>query len=178
MTRDEVKKVLMVIQAAYPNYNPQDKTVAINIWYSMTKQFDYETAQMALKTFIATDTSGFAPSIGQFIECAYNVQAPNGLNELEAWGLVREAIKDGYYNASKGFDSLPDDVKEAVGGAGQIHAWSQCTTDHVVSSVQNAFIKSYRSVLAKKKKMEKLPIDVRKSIESSKYAEIEKKAVV
>ena len=75
--------------------------------------------------------------------------------------MVREAISDGYYNASKGFDSLPEDVKKAVGGAGQIHAWSQCSTDHVSTIVQSAFIKSYRSVIKEKKHNEKIPKSIK-----------------
>ena len=33
MTRDDVKKILMMMSAAYPNFKPQDKTVTINTWY-------------------------------------------------------------------------------------------------------------------------------------------------
>ena len=174
MTRDETKKILMVVQAAFPNYNPPDKTVAVNVWHSFLQDFDYNSAQIALKVYISTDTSGFAPSIGQLIDCIYSTRKTDGLTEIEAWNLVREAISDGYYNASKGFDSLPKEVQKAVGGAGQIHAWSQCSTDHVSTIVQSAFIKSYRSVLKEKKHNEKVPKSVKMLLNGVDQSELEK----
>ena len=47
MTRDEVINILMVIQAAYPNYKPQDKTVAVNTWYMMLKDYEKEVVEAA-----------------------------------------------------------------------------------------------------------------------------------
>ena len=68
MTRDETIELLMMVQAAFPNYKPQDKTVAVNTWFLMLADYPYQQVQMALKAYIATDTSGFAPSIGQIID--------------------------------------------------------------------------------------------------------------
>ena len=58
----------MMVQAAFPNYKPPDKTVAVNTWFLMLSDYPYQQVQMALKAYIATDTSGFAPSIGQIID--------------------------------------------------------------------------------------------------------------
>ena len=67
MTREDVIKMLMIVQASYPNYKPPDKTITVNMWHEMLQEYDEASAMSALKEFIKTDTSGFAPSIGQIV---------------------------------------------------------------------------------------------------------------
>ena len=57
MTRDETIKILMVVQAAYPNYKPQNKTVAVNVWTEMLSDIPYEQVSVAVKAYIQTNTS-------------------------------------------------------------------------------------------------------------------------
>lgn len=93
MTRDSVIKLLMMIQAAYPNYKPPDKTIAVNMWYEMLKECDEASVIMGLKEFIKTDTSGFAPSIGQIISKMETVQRRNQISELESMLLAEGGMK-------------------------------------------------------------------------------------
>lgn len=95
MTRDEVIKLLMMIQAAYPNYKPTDKTITVNMWYEMLKEYDENSVMFGLKDFIKTDTSGFAPSIGQIISKMEIVQKRMKMAELEAQLLEQSAIRIG-----------------------------------------------------------------------------------
>ena len=92
MTRDETKQLLMMIQAAFPNYKIPDKSVAVNTWYIMLKDYDYKVVETALRTYIATDTSGFACSIGQIISLIQKCTVQEQLGEMEAWSLVRKEI--------------------------------------------------------------------------------------
>ena len=67
MTRDEVKKIIMVVMASYPNWKPNDLSFTVDVWYMMLCDYTYNDVAKALKTYITTDTSGFAPSIGQLV---------------------------------------------------------------------------------------------------------------
>ena len=93
MTRDDVIKLLMMVQAAYPNYKPPDKTITVNMWHEMLKECDENSVMMGLKEFIRMDTSGFAPSIGQIISKMETVQRRMQINELEAKLLEESGVR-------------------------------------------------------------------------------------
>lgn len=168
MTREETIELLMMVQAAFPNYKPQDKTVAVNTWFLMLSDYPYQQVQMALKAYIATDTSGFAPRIGQIIDKIQMITNPAELNEMEAWSLVSKALRNGNYKSREEFEKLPDLVKEAVGSPENIHNWAQSDIKNIESVIQSNFIKSYRLVMSRQKEIQKLPKDIKSMISGNK----------
>lgn len=165
MTRDEIKEMLMVIQAAYPNYKPQDKTVAVNTWYMMLKDYEKEVVEAALKIYIASDTSGFAPAIGQLIDKINTVTAPPELNSMTAWGLVSKALRNGCYGAEQEFEKLPMTVKRAVGSPDNLRHWAQSDSKSIETVIQSNFIRTYEAEVRRKNEAAKTPPDVRALIE-------------
>lgn len=93
MTREDVIKLLMMVQAAYPNYKPPDKTVTVNMWHEMLKECDETSVMMGLKEFIKTDTSGFAPSIGQIISKMETVEKRIQISDLESRLLAESSMR-------------------------------------------------------------------------------------
>lgn len=167
MTRDETIKLLMVIQSAYPNFKPPDKTVAVDTWYTMLRDMDYNVVQMGLRAYITSDTSGFAPSIGQLINTIYLTQNPQELNEMEAWALVSKALRNGYYGAVEEFDNLPPLVQKAVGTPDNLRNWSQTNTESVENVIQSNFMRSYRTVVKREEEIKKMPANVQALIENA-----------
>lgn len=168
MTRDETIELLMMVQAAFPNYKPQDKTVAVNTWFLMLSDYPYQQVQMALKAYISTDTSGFAPSIGQIIDKMQMINSHAEQNEMEAWSLVSKALRNGNYKSREEFEKLPDLVKEAVGSPENIHNWAQSDIKSIESVIQSNFIKSYRLVVSRQKEIQKLPKEIKAMISGNK----------
>ena len=166
MTRTETIKLLMVIQSAYPNFKPPDKTVAVDAWYTMLKDMDYNVVQMGLRAYITSDTSGFAPSIGQLINTMYTIQNPQELNEMEAWALVSKALRNGYYGAVEEFNNLPPLVQKAVGSPDNLRNWAQTDSESIENVVQSNFMRSYRLVVNRENEIKKMPADVRTLIEN------------
>lgn len=164
MTRDEVIDLQMVMQAAYPNYKPPDKTVAVNTWLMMLEEYDKRSVMMAIKAYIATDTSGFAPSIGQVIDKIKSITTPKSMSEIEAWSLVRKAISDSGYNATARFNELPVTCQRAVGSPAQLRMWAQDTefNENVVSS---NFMRCYRSEIARQREIDRMPSEIRQMID-------------
>ena len=158
----------MMVQAAFPNYKPPDKTVAVNTWFLMLSDYPYQQVQMALKAYIATDTSGFAPSIGQIIDKMQMINSHAEQNEMEAWSLVSKALRNGNYKSKEEFEKLPDLVKEAVGSPENIHNWAQSDINSVESVIQSNFIKSYRLVVNRQKEIQKLPKEIKDMISGNK----------
>lgn len=160
MSRDDVKKILMMIQAAYPNFKPDNKTVTINTWDMMLKEYEYIDVENALRAYISTDSSGFAPSIGQIIGEMQHVNSPPAINEMQAWAMVRQAINNSSRHSVDEFNKLPSTVQRAIGQASQLRMWAldDGFNEQVISS---NFMRSYRAEVQRESEYRKLPRDIR-----------------
>ena len=166
MTETEVRKLLAMTQAVYPNYNPPSKEAAVNAWLMCLSEYDNNAVMAAFKAYITTDTSGFAPSIGQLLDKLHAIQNPQELNEMEAWSLVSKALRNGYYGAAEEFNNLPPLVQKAVGSPDNLRNWSQTDTNSIENVVQSNFMRSYRLVVNRENEIKKMPADVRTLIEN------------
>ena len=166
MTETEVRKLLAMTQAVYPNYNPPSKEAAVNAWLMCLSEYDNNVVMAAFKAYITTDTSGFAPSIGQLLDKLHAIQNPQELNEMEAWSLVSKALRNGYYGAVEEFNNLPPLVQKAVGSPDNLRNWSQTDSESIENVVQSNFMRSYRLVVNRENEIKKMPADVRTLIEN------------
>lgn len=165
MTRDETKKIIRIIADSYPNYKPSDISETIDVWHMMLEEFSYQQVAVALKAYILTDTSGFAPSIGQLVGKMQMVSHPNELNEMEAWSLVSQALKNGYYGAEEEFAKLPELVQKAVGTPANLRAWAHTDESSIENVVQSNFMRTYRTVVKRENECAKLPPSIKNLIE-------------
>lgn len=166
MTRDETVKIIRIMCDCYPNYKPSNLSETVDVWNMMLEEYSYSQISMALKAYVHSDTSGFAPSIGQLINTIYTIQNPQELNEMEAWFLVSRALRNGYYGAVEEFDNLPPLVQKAVGTPDNLRNWSQTNTDSVENVIQSNFMRSYRTVVKREEEIKKMPADVQALIEN------------
>lgn len=163
MTRDETIKILMVIQAAYPNYKPPDKTVAVNVWAEMLSDIPYEKVSAAVKMYIQTDTSGFAPSVGDVRERVCDIFAKeDDLNETAAWSLVLKAIRRSTYYSEEEFAKLPATVKRAVASPKQLREWAtlEDVDGKTLTVIQSNFQRTFRVEQQRERDRNKLSPDV------------------
>ena len=166
MTRDETVKIIRIMCDCYPNYKPSNLSETVDVWNMMLEEYSYSQISTALKTYVHSDTSGFAPSIGQLINKLHEVQSPQELNEMEAWSLVSKALRNGYYGAIEEFNNLPPLVQKAVGSPDNLRNWSQTDTNSIENVVQSNFMRSYRLVVNRENEIKKMPADVRTLIEN------------
>lgn len=132
----------------------------------VTEEYTYEQVDIALRSYMKTNTSGFAPTPGQIIDKIHTMTQPQELNEMEAWSLVSKAIRNSGYNSVDEFAKLPPLVQKAVGLPSQLRTWAldENYNEEVVSS---NFIKCYRNELAKQRELQKMPQNVRNFIEKA-----------
>ena len=150
MTRDETKKIIMAMAAAYPNYHPMDPRQTVDTWAAMLADYDYNQMVDALQRYILSDRSGFAPSIGQLVGIL--AEKDNQFMEpLAAWALVFKAIGRSGYGSVEEFEKLPPEIQEAVGSAANLYEMSQMDTGTVNSVEQSHFISAYRAVINRRK---------------------------
>jgi len=165
VTRDETKQLLMRISSVYPNWKPQaDLTYIADTWSEYLSEYTYSEMKTALKAYISTDTSGFAPSIGQLIDKLHTINTPEELSEMEAWSLVSKALRNGYYGAEQEFEKLPPLVQKTVGTPSQLRNWALADMESVESVIQSNFMRTYRLVINRKKEISKMPNDIKKMI--------------
>ena len=69
----------------------------------MLSDYTYQQISVALKSYILSDTSGFAPTIGQLVDMVHSVSKPQELNEMEAWSVVSMAIRNSGYRYTEEF---------------------------------------------------------------------------
>lgn len=165
MTEKEVRQLLAMTQAVYPNYNPPSREAAVNAWLMCLSEYDNNVVMAAFKAYMTTNTSGFAPAPGQLIEILQTLTQPSELNELEAWSIVRKALSDSSYNSVERFQELPPIVQKAVGTPQQLKIWA-CDSEFNENVVSSNFIKTYRTEVKRTTELNKMPENVRKLIET------------
>lgn len=166
MTENDTRKVVMTIQAAFPNWKPQaPEEFIVNLWHKFLVSFDKKEVGRAVQAYIATDTTGFAPSIGQIIDKIHVIIEPEQVNDMQAWNLVAKAIQNSSYNAKAEFERLPLVVQKAVGCEQQLKAWA--SDENFNSSVVSSnFIKTYRQVVNRERELAKMPVEIKQLIKS------------
>lgn len=151
---------------SYPNYKPNNISETVDVWQMMLSEYTYEQISVALKAYILSDTSGFAPSIGQLVCKMQSITKPQELNEMEAWSIVSKAIRNSGYNSIDEFAKLPPLIQKAVGLPDQLRTWAldENYNEQVVSS---NFMRCYRTELARNEELSKMSTDVRSLIDNA-----------
>ena len=163
MTREETVKIIRIMVDSYPNYKPNDISETVDVWHMMLSDYDYNVVAMALKAYILSDTSGFAPCIGQLVAKIQTLTKPQELSETEAWSLVKKAIGNSAYDYVDEFHKLPPIVQKCVGSAYQLKCWAldEDFNEQVASS---NFARSYRVMVARQEEYMKMPQEIREVI--------------
>lgn len=161
MTRNETKEVVMAIYNLFPNWKPSDLSFTVDTWNVFLAEYDKKEVQVALATYVKSNTSGFAPSVGQLIQLLPSVikKEESLLNEAEAWSLVRKAIRKSGYYAEEEYQKLPEAIKKAIGSPSNLRVLA-CNEDYNEEVESSNFKRVYRTVLAREKEIQRMPKQV------------------
>lgn len=83
MTREETVKIIRIMVDSYPNYKPNDISETVDVWQMMLEEYSYQQISQALKEYILTEKTGFAPSIGQLANLVKEQKVRKYFEELE-----------------------------------------------------------------------------------------------
>lgn len=161
MTKDETVQLLMLMSAAYPTFRPEDKQATSNMWHLMLKDYSFTQVQVAFKSYVATSSSAFAPSISQIIDEIHRADTMFAPSESEMWSRVYQAICNSSYNAVTEYNDLPSICQKAVGSPQILKEWSRMDIETVNSVVQSNFLKSYRTEVKRQTDLAKMPNDIK-----------------
>lgn len=149
----------------YPNYKPSNLSETVDVWNMMLEEYSYSQISMALKTYVHSDTSGFAPSIGQLIGKIQAISQPQELDGMAAWGLVSKALRNGTYGAVEEFNKLPPLVKQAVGMPDNLKNWATSDYQTIETVIQSNFLRTYETVVKRANEINRMPDDIKSLIE-------------
>lgn len=163
MTVQDTGKVMDILKGAYPNWNATRSTAIV--WAQMFADDPVELVLAAVKSYIASDTSGFAPVVGQIKKIMIDLQVDD-MNENEAWSLIRKAISNGIYGSVEEYRALPPILQKVVGSPDQLTEWAMLT-DGLDTVVASNVMRSYRKEVDRQKFERALPGDVRLALGSA-----------
>lgn len=83
MTETEAKKIIASMMVSFSNYRPVDVDYVAHEWSKYLSDYTYEKISSALKEYILTEKTGFAPSIGQLVNLAKEQKERKYFEELE-----------------------------------------------------------------------------------------------
>lgn len=173
MTREETTKILAVLRGAYPAFyrdiTKQEAYSTIDLWESMFDEEPYELVAAAVKAFIAGDSKGFPPSIGQVKERIRQITQPDEMTEQEAWSYVSKALRNSTYGSVEEFAKLPPEIQAVVHDPGQLRQWAMAEADEVETVIASNFMRSFRAKQKATKEYMALPTEVKRMMISAGY---------
>lgn len=187
MTIQEMAQIIDILAIEYPQIGSrtdEEKVNMMKLWASMFADEPGQMVAMAVKAFMASDTKGFPPKIGQIKTIIGKMTMPKELemSELEAWNLVRRAIRgasmqewsrtmqpDGTMSPPSAvvqFHRLPKILQQLVGDPKQLALWEELPSDEINTIIQSNFMRSWRARAAHEKEMLALPADIRNNMQT------------
>lgn len=168
MNRKQVIGMMAIIRANYPMYyqnkGKEELQSVVNLWWEMFKDDDADLVIRAVKMFIANDTKGFPPVIGQIKSRLVELTSPEEMTEQEAWNLVKKAVINSGWHAEEEFQKLPPVIQKLVGSPNQLKEWALMETNNFDTVIGSNFMRSYRIRAKQIKEYEALPGDIKKFI--------------
>lgn len=179
MTREETVKIIRIMCDCYPNYKPNNLSETVDVWQMMLDEYSYNQVSIALKAYVTSDTSGFAPSVGEIVAKIQLLSQPQELDGMAAWGLVSKALRNGTYGAVEEFNKLPPLVKQAVGMPDNLKNWATSDYQTIETVIQSNFLRTYETAVKRANEINRMPDNIKSLIEktnaNSYKAQIEQK---
>lgn len=166
MNKTETAKIMAVLKAAYPQYykdkSKQELEQAVELWQDMFDSEPYAEVAAGIKAFMASETKGFPPSIGQVKEkIALFTRPQDAMTEQEVWSLVKKALKNSAYGYNEEYEKLPEAVKAIVGSPSVLHEWGQVDMRELDTVIASNFMRSYRARVQHEREYAALPESVK-----------------
>ena len=167
MTREEVKKLIMIIQATYPNWNIKNKQETLDAWAFFLTDYEYNSIMMALKVYISSADSGFAPSVSQLISMARKPKELTQADEGAIWREIRPCIRRGIYHAEEDFEKLSPMAKKVVGQPSQLREWAMLESEVIDSVIQSNMKSRIKDIQRRDLEISAMPIEIQTMIQNT-----------
>lgn len=170
MDIEESRRIMAAIRTAYPMYyhdmSESELIQAVKLWTEMFADDPVRDVAAAVKAYMASDTKGFPPSIGQIKAKMRTItrNKTDTLTETTAWAMIRKAIANSGYHAQEEYERLPEPLKSCV-TPDLLRSWAldETSSEQVIAS---NLMRSYRDSAKRQEEYDALPPDIKKMIAS------------
>lgn len=147
MNKNEVLKMLNILQVTYPNFykgfSKEELQEAVSLYQEMFKDDDSRIVFTALKEVI--NTSEFPPTIATIKNKMYNMTHKEDDN-TELWSKLKDAIGRSSYYAEEEFNKLPDILKQYVRSSYRLQEMASMDSDVINSVEKGIFMKQIENI--------------------------------
>lgn len=165
MTRKETAKILAVLKVAYPSsfVRVDDEKLMLAVWHDSLSDCDYADVDKAVKVYIATNESNFAPSVGKIRKLIVDSKQPETgrMTSQEAASLLSRAVGDSQYHSVEQFEKLPQLIQKVVRDPQMLKEWGQLPVETFQTVILSNFQRSYQIALQQSVEDAKLPDDLK-----------------
>lgn len=155
--RIEFATLMAGLKSNYPNwcFDLQDKAM-LRFWYDSLIDIPMDVLKVGIHKLIAQEE--FYPNIAKIRKaCAEVINGP-GVDETEAWGLVKRAIRNyGYSRPDEAYASLPIEVVQAIQSMG---GWLEICSSENDEADRAHFYRSMKAINKRKEDSNVLSIGV------------------
>ena len=170
MDIEESRRIMAAIRTAYPTYyhdmSESELIQAVKLWAEMFADDPVRDVAAAVKAYMASDTKGFPPSIGQIKAKMRTItrNKTDTLTETTAWAMIRKAIANSGYHVQEEYERLPESLKACV-TPDLLRSWAldETSSEQVIAS---NLMRSYRDNAKRQEEYDALPPDIKKMIAS------------
>lgn len=159
MNLEETKKILTVIQTAYPTYKVERMEDTLKLWTMMLKDFTYKQVSLSLQVYIYNNK--FPPTISDIAKGISENETQDTENFEKAWVKVLNACKHTYTESY--WEKLPERIKKCT-SVQSLREWALMDSQVVNTVVKSNWIKAYQQVIEREKKYDALPSPVLKAL--------------
>lgn len=119
MNREETRNILTILRVNYPTSftnvsNEKDMNLIVNTWGILFKNDNVSDVYNAILKIIASNTSGFAPTIGQIKDVMNQPFKNCVMSDEKAWSIVLNNAKVDFNQAKRNFERLPETLKKPL----------------------------------------------------------------
>lgn len=170
MTKDDTKKMIMYLRAAYPGFcEGEDLANVLKVWHDAFK--DENTSVVSEATRNYTRSSKFPPTIAGIQEQINLIKRTD--SDAELWAAITKAAKNSTYGAAEEFEKLPEICQQFIGSASALKDLGQISPETLQTVVKGQFAKTAPQIRQHRDVQRGLPADVRAVIEYEKMRLLE-----
>lgn len=178
MNREDIKKVLFILETNYPNtyksMTNEQKIRQIDNYLDFFGEYETTVVVAALKNYIKNNE--FPPTVAGLTK-QINILLIGG-TDIEDWNLIRKACNNGSYGSVSEFNKLPEVCQKWLGTPQTLKDMSIIEPQTLDTVVKGEFLKSIGQVKERDQAFAGLPNEVRKAIASAKTLQIETEALL
>jgi len=157
LTKKEIGQLIALAVSNFPHMQDKDLSMTARLWEEMFSDMPFALAKTALMKVLAL--AKFWPTVAEIREAATELITTPAPTALEAWGMVREAIRK-----DKPESSLHPAIQRAIKAFNGLDGIGY--SEHI-EFIQAQFLKAYDPIAKNENQQAALPESVRRFIEGA-----------